>query len=118
MEEVQSIPPWVWSYIIYPLVGIIWYQLKHRLKDQDDKIKNQSEKIDSKNQQIDSQNQQIHALNLCLVDYVKVTKFDKEIETLHKCNAALTNNFRADIKEVRADVKHANDRIDKKADKG
>lgn len=111
MDEIQSIPPWVWSIVIYPLVGVIWWQLKHRLKTQDDQLKSQAGDIAS-------QNQQIHALNLCLADYVKLVKFEKETETLHKCNAAMNNNFRADIKEVRADVKHANDRIDMKADKG
>lgn len=103
MEDVKNIPSWVWSLIVFPLLGIVWAQLQHRIKRQDE--------------QIEAQQKQMHALSLCLTDYVKLTKFDKEIDTLHKINAAMNNNFRADIKEVRADVKHANDRIDTKADK-
>lgn len=103
MDDVKNIPSWVWSLIVFPLLGIVWAQLQHRIKRQDE--------------QIETQQKQIHALSLCLTDYVKLTKFDKEIDTLHKINAAMNNNFRADIKEVRADVKHANDRIDTKADK-
>lgn len=110
MEETLGLTAWSWQYIVFPLIGAVWYLLNHRFKSQD-------KKIDSLREQVEVQNQQIHALNLCLGDYVKLVKFDKEIDTLHKCNAAMNNNFRADIKEVRADVKHANDRIDTKADK-
>lgn len=110
MDELQNIPSWVWSLIVYPLVGVIWSQLQNRIKRQDEQITSQQEMITA-------QGKQISALNLCLTDYVKLTKFDKEIDTLHKINAAMNNNFRADIKEVRADIKHANDRVDTKADK-
>jgi hypothetical protein len=51
--------------------------------------------------------QQIHKLRL---DKVDKTEFNKSIDTLHKINRAMNDNFRDDINR-------ANDRIDRKADK-
>ncbi len=105
MEGIH-IPPWFWKFltvVVLPLIFLVWKEMQNRIRRQDDLIQTQQKRI--------------HALDLCLSDYVKTAKFDKEIDTLHKINAAMNNNFRADIKEVRAAVQHANDRIDTKADK-
>lgn len=87
----------LFSVIVSPLIIALWRQRGETITKLQSKVENLEQKD--------------AAQDLVMTEYVKQDRFDKEITTLHKINASMNRNTRADFKEVRAEMGQLRDHL-------